>query len=104
MPLHKLGTPENGKCKYDVYYTFPCFCLHVQRPNPKKNKMCMGPYDGVDYSLTNSPYVHSRVDSNTFTMDNPMPESTLTLCQVPFYPTVRDFGFGLRSADFISRP
>ncbi len=27
-----------------------------------------------------SPYVHSRVDSNTFTMGNPMPESTLTLC------------------------
>jgi hypothetical protein len=24
-----------------------------------------------------SPYVHSRVDSNTFTMGNPMPESTL---------------------------
>ncbi len=26
-----------------------------------------------------SPYVHSRVDSNTFTTGNPMPESTLTL-------------------------
>ncbi len=26
-----------------------------------------------------SPYVHSRVDSNTFTKGNPMPESTLTL-------------------------
>jgi hypothetical protein len=24
-----------------------------------------------------SPYVHSRVNSNTFTMGNPMPESTL---------------------------
>ncbi len=28
-----------------------------------------------------SPYVHSRVDSNTFTMDNPMPESTLSHSQ-----------------------
>jgi hypothetical protein len=28
-----------------------------------------------------SPYVHSRVDSNTFTMGNPMPESTLSPCQ-----------------------
>jgi hypothetical protein len=35
-----------------------------------------------------SPYVHSRVDSNKFTMGighwamgNPMPETTLTLCQ-----------------------
>jgi hypothetical protein len=43
-----------------------------------------------------SPYVHSRVDSNTFTMSNPMPESTLTLCQSRPYPPVRDLGFGLR--------
>ncbi len=34
----------------------------------------MGPYTGVDY-------VYSRVDSNTFTMGNPMPESTLSPCQ-----------------------
>jgi hypothetical protein len=27
-----------------------------------------------------SPYVHSSVDSNKFTMGNPMPELTLTLC------------------------
>ncbi len=35
-----------------------------------------------------SPYVHSRVDSNTFTIGNPMPDSTLTLCQsrVDFIP------------------
>jgi hypothetical protein len=38
----------------------------------------MGPYAGVDCNLS---YVHSRVDFNTFTMGNPMPESTLTLCQ-----------------------
>jgi hypothetical protein len=41
-----------------------------------------------------SPYIHSRVDSNTFTMGNPMPKSTLTLCQSRLYPPVRDFGFG----------
>ncbi len=35
----------------------------------------MGPYAGDDYNLT---YVQSRVDSNTFTMGNPMPESTLS--------------------------
>jgi hypothetical protein len=28
-----------------------------------------------------SPYVHSRVESNTFIMGNPMPESSLPLCQ-----------------------
>ncbi len=31
-------------------------------------------------------YVHSRVDSNTFTMGNPLPESFLTLCQNQLYP------------------
>jgi hypothetical protein len=42
-----------------------------------------------------SPYVRSRVDSNTFTMDNPMPELTLILCQSRLYRPVRDFVFGL---------
>jgi hypothetical protein len=49
---------------------------------------------GVDYIT--SPCVHSRVDSNTFTMGNPIPpESILTLCQRRLYPLVRDFEFGL---------
>ncbi len=34
---------------------------------------------GVDYIT--SPYAHSRVDSNTFTMGNPMPESTFSPSQ-----------------------
>jgi hypothetical protein len=50
-------------------------------------------YAGVDYNLS-SPYVHSRVDSNTFTMGNPMSESTFTYAGVYFSP-VRGFGFGL---------
>jgi hypothetical protein len=36
----------------------------------------MGPHAGVDYNVTLL-YVHSRVDSNTFTMVKLMPESTL---------------------------
>jgi hypothetical protein len=31
----------------------------------------------------------SEVDFNTFTMDNPMPESTLTLCHIRLYPPDR---------------
>ncbi len=42
-----------------------------------------------------SPYVHARVDSNTFTMGNPMPESTLTLCQSRPYSGTLDLAFGL---------
>ncbi len=42
--------------------------------------------------------VDSRVDSNTF-MGNPMPESTLSLCQSRLSPPVRDFGFSLCSGE-----
>ncbi len=38
----------------------------------------------------------AKVDYNKFTMGNPIPESTLTLCQSRLYSTVRDLGFGLR--------
>jgi hypothetical protein len=40
-----------------------------------------------------SPYI----DSKTFTMDIPMPESTLTLCQSRLYPPARNQEFGLWS-------
>jgi hypothetical protein len=62
----------------------------------------MGPYAGVGYNLTLCPLqsrlqhiyhgqLYARVDLN------PMPESTLILCQSRLYPQVRDFGFGLWS-------
>jgi hypothetical protein len=40
-----------------------------------------GLWDPMPQLTITSLYVHSRVDSHTFTMGNPMPESTLTLCQ-----------------------
>ncbi len=52
--------------------------LH-NRGRIQRKTWCMGPYAGVDYNLTL--HVYSRVDSNTFNMGNPMPESTLTLRQ-----------------------
>ncbi len=58
-------------------------------------RSCMGPCFEVDLT---SPYV----DSNTFTMGNLMPESTLTLCQSRLYSPVRDFGFGLRALPIIN--
>jgi hypothetical protein len=51
-----------------------------------------GVWDPMPGVTITSLYVHSRVDANTFTMGNPMPESTLTLCQSQLYPPVRDFG------------
>jgi hypothetical protein len=57
----------------------------------------MGPY--IPELTINSTYVHySRVGSNTFTVGNPMPESTLTLCHSQLYPPVRDFRFSLCTA------
>ncbi len=48
-----------------------------------------------------SQYVDSRVDSNTCTMGNPMPESTLTLCQSRLNSAVRDLGFGSGSSSSV---
>ncbi len=76
----------------------------IQRPNPKKN-MVYGTllyHAGADYNLNLN--VHSRVDSNTFTMGNPMPKSTLTPCRSRLYPPFRDFGFGLSFVLFIEFP
>ncbi len=64
------------------------------RSNPKKN-MVNGEWNSMPELTITSPYVHSGVDSNTFTMGNPMPESTCTHCQCRLYPPVRDFEFGL---------
>ncbi len=55
---------------------------------------------GARYTVQQNPKAKSKVpDYNTFTMGNPMPESTLTLYQSRLYPPVRELGFGLR--DFI---
>ncbi len=62
-----------------------------------------GVWDPMPELTITSFYVHSRVDSNTFTMSNPMPESTLTLWQSRLHPRVRDFGFGLKWIVGISR-
>jgi hypothetical protein len=55
----------------------------------QRKTWCMGPYM-PELTIT-SPYV----DSNTFTIGNPLLESTLILGQSRLYPQVRDFGFGV---------
>jgi hypothetical protein len=44
-----------------------------------KEKHCE--WDPIPELTITSPHVQSRVDSNTFTMGNPMPESTLSPSQ-----------------------
>jgi hypothetical protein len=60
-----------------------------------KSKEKHGVWDPLPLLTKTSPYVDSRVGYNIFNMDNPLPESTLTLCQSRLYPPVRDLGFGL---------
>jgi hypothetical protein len=57
------------------------------RPNGE-SKEKYGVWDPMPELTITSPYVHSRVDSNTVTMGNPMLESTLSA-------KVRDFKFAL---------
>ncbi len=61
----------------------------------KENHGVWDPMPELTITSRSSPYIHFSVDSNTCTMGNPKPESTLTLCQSRLYPPVRDFGFGL---------
>jgi hypothetical protein len=60
----------------------------------QRKTCCMGPYAGADYNLI---LCLLRVDSNTFTMGNPMPESTSSLCQSRFYSPVRDLPFAKKT-------
>ncbi len=69
-----------------VSYSLRLYCTsqgydEVRSEVPYKGQIqrktwCMGPCVEVD-SIT-SPYVHSRVDSSTFIMGKPLPESTLS--------------------------
>jgi hypothetical protein len=53
-----------------------------------------GVWDPMPELTITSPYVHSRVDSSTYTMVNPMPESTLSpsqglwICFLDFYSEI----------------
>jgi hypothetical protein len=91
-----MGTRGKG----ELILRIVCKCMRLIIPYnvgkaeaESKEKHCVwesGPYARVDFNLTLCPL--QRVDSNTFTMGNPMPEATLTLCQSRLYPPVRDLG------------
>jgi hypothetical protein len=60
------------------------YIFRVFRGRIQRKTWCMGPMP--ELTIT-SPYVHSRVGSNTFFMGNPMPESTSTVyAKVDFIP------------------
>jgi hypothetical protein len=49
-----------------------------------------------------SPYVDARVDSNTFSLGNPMPDLTLTLCRSRLSLPVRPLA--LADTEFVPEP
>ncbi len=69
--IHRVGGCWEGK--YQDYCNVCAARSRIQRKH--------GVWDPMPDLTIISPYVHSRVDSNTFTMGNPMPVSTLSLCQ-----------------------
>jgi hypothetical protein len=62
----------------------------IEGRSEAESKEKHGVWDPIPELTITSRYVHARVDSNTFTMGNPMPESTLTLWQCRLYPLDRD--------------
>jgi hypothetical protein len=74
---------------HDHYGTF--YDQRSEAESKEKHGAC----DPMPELTITSLYIQSSVDSNTFTKGNPMPESTLTLCQSRLYPPVRDFEIGL---------
>ncbi len=112
---HACTTPYDFKIIHEQILLFEQLLLSIKKNygfNPRHKHICSicwtfeaesnkkhGVWDPTPELTLTSPhlmtYVLSRVDSNAFTMGNPLPESTLTLCQSRLYPTVRDFGFGL---------
>ncbi len=59
-----------------------------------ESKQKHGVWDMPELTII-SPYVLSRVDSNTFTNGQPYARVDLNLCESRLHPPVRDFGFGL---------
>ncbi len=76
-----------------------CTCREKQKlmQSPEdESKEKRGVWDRTPELTVTSPYVHSRVDSNTFTSGQPyMPESTSNLFQSRLNSPVMDFGFCL---------
>jgi hypothetical protein len=84
---------KNEQCRWIILYWTPAALGFLPEAESKEKH---GVWDPVPELTITSPFVHFRVYSNTFTMGNPKPESTLNLCQSRLYPPARDFGFGLR--------
>jgi hypothetical protein len=51
---------------------------YLPNTNLSESKEKHGVWDPMPEFTLTSPYVDSRVDSNTFTMGDPLPESTLS--------------------------
>ncbi len=66
-----------------VYYNYAASCVSSCEAESREKH---GVWDSMPELTITSPYVHSRDDSLTFAMGNPLPESTLTPCRVDFIP------------------
>jgi hypothetical protein len=79
--VHKQLSGSFFNVFYDLVGSYPddeCKPVLIAKAESKEKHGAWSPTP--ELTIT-SPYVHSRVDSSTFPMGNPIPESTLTLCQ-----------------------
>ncbi len=77
---------KNEQCRWIILYWMPAVLGFLPEAESQEKH---GVWDPVPELTITSPYVRFRVDSNTFTMGNP-------ICQSRLYPPVRDFEYGLR--------
>jgi hypothetical protein len=66
---------------YSILYCILYICTIIGTPTYINTETVFKEKLGVRELTMTSPYADSRVDSDTFTMGNPMPESTLILSQ-----------------------
>jgi hypothetical protein len=77
--------------------TAPIFTSMSAGKAEQESKEKHGVWDPMPELTITLPYVHSRVNSTpTHLTRDPLPESTLILCQSRLYPPIGDFGFCLR--------
>jgi hypothetical protein len=79
-----------------------CFSLNTVSVADSEEKHRV--WDDIPELTITSPFVQSRHQHIYHGRGDPLPKSTITLCQSRLYPPVRDFGFCLRLDSILDFP
>jgi len=78
-----------------LFLLYPMYSVYILGCTETVFKEKHGVWNPMPELTITSPHIDFKVDFITFTMGDPMPESTLNLCQRRLYPPVRDYEFSL---------